>query len=75
MARGEATNESDIDILVDLDANRRVSVFGLIAIEQSLEMLAEAEKMYRISSRRGIPKYHGANYRTWATLTVTRIFG
>jgi predicted nucleotidyltransferase len=37
VARGEATNESDIDILVDLDANRRVSVFGLIAIKHHLD--------------------------------------
>ncbi len=36
VARGEATTESDIDILVDLDPSRHVSVFGLIGIKHHL---------------------------------------
>jgi predicted nucleotidyltransferase len=37
VVRGEATNESDIDVLVDLDPSRRLSVFGLIAIKHHLD--------------------------------------
>ncbi|MDB5440714.1 MAG: nucleotidyltransferase [Caulobacteraceae bacterium] len=36
LARGEASADSDIDVLVDLDPEAKVSLFGLIGIQHFL---------------------------------------
>lgn len=39
VARGDATSESDIDILVDVDPAAHIGLFGYVAVAQYLEDL------------------------------------
>lgn len=44
-ARGEARDSSDVDLLVELDADRHVGLFGFARIEEHLETLLGVEKV------------------------------
>ena len=43
VARGDAGPDSDIDLLVDLDPNKRISLFGFVGIKLALEDLLGAK--------------------------------
>jgi uncharacterized protein len=52
VARDEANDESDIDVLVDLDPNRHLSVFDLIGIKHHLDDVFG--RRVDVVSRRGL---------------------
>lgn len=54
-ARGEETEKSDVDILVDFDPKKRKSLFDLIAAEEKIATLLG--KKVDLVSRSGISKY------------------
>ena len=43
VARGEARTESDVDIMVDIDPERRIGLFGFASIQQDLEDLLQVK--------------------------------
>ncbi len=53
-ARGEATMESDVDILVELDYSRQI---GLLFIQMKLDLEALLHKEVDLVSANGVSKY------------------
>lgn len=53
-ARGEATMESDVDILVELDYSRQI---GLVFIQMKLDLEALLHKEVDLVSANGVSKY------------------
>ena len=51
---GEATNESDVDILVELDYSQRI---GLLFVKMQTELEALLNKKVDLVSSKGISKY------------------
>jgi predicted nucleotidyltransferase len=43
LARGEARSDSDVDIMVDLDPERRLGLFGFASIQADLEDLLKVK--------------------------------
>ena len=43
LARGEAQQESDVDVMVDLDPDRRLSLFDFARIQHDLEDLLQVK--------------------------------
>jgi predicted nucleotidyltransferase len=43
LARGDARTESDVDVMVDLDPDRRLSLFDVVRIQHDLEDLLQVK--------------------------------